>query len=181
MIRVIVLRDLGPLELVVPVQEVADLVMRGITSRAAVPRMIRAIEEMPLFRGMTMEQAERLAGVCQVQEIESGTEIFCAAGPADSLYLLLDGEVAITGGAPAGPIGTVRKGETFGEISLLAQAPHSATATAASHVEAAVLPYQDLMELIRRRPDIGVIIYRNLAVGLGEKLQRSSRAVRERG
>lgn len=179
MVRLVSIQDLGPFSLVGPVQEVADLVMRGMTSRAAVPRMIRAIGEMPLFRGMTMEQAERLASVCQVQEIEAGTQIFSASGPANFLYLLLDGEVAITGGTPAAPIGTVRKGETFGEISLLAGTPHSATATAVAHVEAAVLPHQDLMELIRRRPDIGVIIYRNLAMGLGEKLQRSGRPLRE--
>jgi hypothetical protein len=40
-------------------------------------------------------------------------------------------------------------------------------------VEAAELLQRDLADLIRRRPDIGVIIYRNLAVGLGEKLLRS--------
>ena len=40
-------------------------------------------------------------------------------------------------------------------------------------VEAAELLHRDLADLIRRRPDIGVIIYRNLAVGLGDKLLRS--------
>jgi hypothetical protein len=36
----------------------------------------------------------------------------------------------------------------------------------------AILAHQDLAELIRLRPDIGLLIYRNLAVGLGEKLKR---------
>ena len=35
-------------------------------------------------------------------------------------------------------------------------------------IEVAELFRRDLEDLIRRRPDIGVIIYRNLAVGLGE-------------
>jgi GNAT superfamily N-acetyltransferase len=179
MVRLVSLEELGPFSLVGPVRDVADLVMRGMASRAAVPRMIRAIGEMPLFREMTMEQAERLASVCRVEKIEAGKEIFHASGPADRLYLLLEGEVAISGGTPAAPIGTVHRGETFGEISMLARTPHSATATAATPVEAAILPHQDLMQLIRRRPDIGVIIYRNLAKGLGEKLQRSGPAVRE--
>lgn len=40
-------------------------------------------------------------------------------------------------------------------------------------IEVAELSRRDLEDLIRRRHDIGVIIYRNLAVGLGDKLLRS--------
>jgi hypothetical protein len=47
------------------------------------------------------------------------------------------------------------------------------------HVEAAELLQHDLAYLIRRRPDSGVIIYRNLAVGLGDKLLRSGNSRRE--
>jgi hypothetical protein len=31
----------------------------------------------------------------------------------------------------------------------------------------------DLIDLVRQRPDIGVVLYRNLARGLGEKLRRT--------
>jgi hypothetical protein len=52
---------------------------------------------------------------------------------------------------------------------------------AEGHMEVAELLQGDLADLIRRRPDIGVIIYRNLAVGLGDKLLRSSNSRRDRG
>ena len=58
---------------------------------------------------------------------------------------------------------------------LLTRARHSATATAQTKTETAVLPHHELDQLIRLRPDIGVIIYRNLARGLGKKLIRSDR------
>jgi hypothetical protein len=48
-------------------------------------------------------------------------------------------------------------------------------------VEVAELLQRDLADLIRRRPDIGVIIYRNLAVGLGGKLLRSGNSRRDQG
>jgi CRP-like cAMP-binding protein len=57
-------------------------------------------------------------------------------------------------------------------MSLLTSAVHSANATALTQVETAMLDHQDLVELIRLRPDIGLHIYRNLAVGMGEKLKR---------
>jgi CRP-like cAMP-binding protein len=59
-------------------------------------------------------------------------------------------------------------------MSLLNAAAHSATATARTSVETAVLGHRNLAELIWLRPDIALHIYRNLAVGMGEKLKRSS-------
>jgi CRP-like cAMP-binding protein len=59
-------------------------------------------------------------------------------------------------------------------MSLLTGDPHSATAVATAASEAAVLRHQELSQLIRFRPDIGLAIYRNLAIGLGAKLARAS-------
>jgi CRP-like cAMP-binding protein len=86
---------------------------------------------------------------------------------------MLQGQVTISSGSSARVIGTVQTGETCGEVSLLSARHHSATATAVNDIEVAELFRRDLEDLIRRRPDIGVIIYRNLAVGLGEKLLRA--------
>ena len=75
--------------------------------------------------------------------------------------------------AAGGSVGMVTGGECLGEMALLTATPHSATATARTLVETAVLDRRSLAELIRLRPDIGVLIYKNLATGLGEKLKRA--------
>jgi len=179
MVRLTKLQDLGALALTEPVQAVADIVMRGFSTCVIAPRMAQAIKEVPLFKGMNSEQAIKVAGACTVSEVRSGERLFAEGDAADRLYLLLGGTVTISGGTPPATIGTVHTGETCGEVSLLSARPHSATATAQGAVEAAQLLQRDLMELIRRRPDIGVIIYRNLAVGLGHKLLRSGNAKRD--
>lgn len=181
MVRLNKLQDLGPLGLTEPVQAVADIVMRGFSTCVIAPRMAQAIKEVPLFHGMNTEQATRLAGVCTMREIRAGERLFVQHDSADRLYLVLQGQVAISGGSPPAMIGKVRSGETCGEVSLLSARPHSATATAEEQVEAAELLHRDLVDLIRRRPDIGVIIYRNLAVGLGDKLLRSGDWKRDQG
>lgn len=180
MVRLNKLQELGPLALTEPVQALADVVMRGFSTCIIAPRMAQAIKEVPLFQGMNSEQATRLAGACTVQEVQPGECLFVERDPADRLYLVLQGQVAISSGSPPVTIGTVRTGETCGEVSLLSARPHSATAIAEGHVETAVLLQRDLADLIRRRPDIGVIIYRNLAIGLGDKLLRSGNSKRDR-
>ncbi|MFO0702036.1 MAG: GNAT family N-acetyltransferase [Nitrospira sp.] len=173
MVRLNKLQDLGPLGLTEPVQAVANVVMRGFSTCVIAPRMAQAMREVPLFHGMNTEQATRLAGVCTVKTLSVGERLFTGHDPADRLFLVLRGHVTISGGSASRVIGTVHTGETCGEVSLLSARPHSATATAMDPIEVAELPRQDLEDLIRRRPDIGVIIYRNLAVGLGNKLLRS--------
>ena len=180
MVRLNKLQDLGPLGLTPQVKEVADLVMRGFTSRAVAPRLVRAVVDIPLFQGLNDEQVSRLAGVCSIKQFKSGDRIFCESDPPECLYIVLEGKVGISAGKPAVGVGTVTKGEVLGELSLLSSKPHSATATADASVEAAVLCHRDLDDLVRRRPDIGVIMYRNLAMGLGRKLLRSDSSLRDR-
>ena len=175
MVRLNKLQDLGPLGLTEPVQAVANVVMRGFSTCVIAPRMAQAMREVPLFHGMNIEQSTRLAGVCTVRNLVAGEPLFTEHDSADRLFLLLHGQVSISSGSSSRAIGTVHTGETCGEVSLLSARPHSATATAMGHIEVAELLRRDLEDLIRRRPDIGVIIYRNLAVGLGEKLLRSGK------
>ena len=181
MVRLNTSQDFGPLGLVEPVQALADIVMRSFSTCVIAPRMAQAIKEVPLFQGMNTEQATRLAAICTVREIAFGERLFDQGDPADRLFLVLQGELTISGGHPPVTIGRVCAGEICGEVSLLSSKPHSATATAEGYVEAAELLQRDLGDLIRRRPDIGVIIYRNLAVGLGDKLARSSEWKQDQG
>jgi len=85
--------------------------------------------------------------------------------------LMLSGFAAVS--IDGNVIGTIGSGEALGELSLLRDAPHTVTATAEQTIEAATLKQDDLEKLIRRRPDIGVILYHNLAAQLGEKLLRA--------
>jgi hypothetical protein len=161
----------------------AELVLRTFRMKTVLPRIAKAVHSLPLFAGLSDEQVARLAGVCGVARFEPGKLIFRERSAGKQMHVVLEGEVEIsvatsaeTGAAAvdAGTraVGVVRSGECLGEMSLLTAAAHSATATARTHVETAVLEYEDLAELIRRRPDIGLHIYRNVAVGMGAKLKR---------
>ena len=87
------------------------------------------------------------------------------------MFLLLEGEVerVLADGCSVGLTGA---GECLGEVALLTGAAHAATATAQREVHAGVIRKQDLDALVRQRPDIGVVLYRNLAEGVGSKLRQ---------
>lgn len=151
---------------------VADTVLTPFANQPVLPRIARAVSRLALFAGLDAEQVHRLAGVCALAHLEPGQVIFRPADPSDQMYLVLSGEVAITVAGVEQPVDVVRAGECLGELSLLTASPHSAGARALTRVEAATLRHDELARLVRQRPDIGLLIYRNLAAGLGKKLKR---------
>lgn len=155
------------------VQRIAELVSRSLTSRTVVPRIEAAMQDTNLFSDLDSEQASRLASWFAYRVYEQGEELFSEGQPGEQLILVLEGEVALLMGGEELTEVRVTAGECLGEASLLASRPHSATARAAVRVETAVIGRDTLNELARRRPDIGLTIYRNLARELGQKLSRS--------
>ena len=87
---------------------------------------------------------------------------------------MLSGRINVHLAGEADSIGSLGAGETVGELSLLSDGhAHSTTAIAVDAGQAAQLDRAALSSLVRRRPDIGVILYRNLAAQLGDRLLRA--------
>jgi hypothetical protein len=159
-------------------RELAELVLRRFRSRSILPRVASVVLSLPLFKGLDAGQVARVAGAFNVSQFASGELVFREGQADNQLHIVLEGEVTIGVGGSAEPVGVVRCGECLGEMSLLTSPMHSASATARTPVETAVIEHKDLIELVRLRPDIGLILYRNLAVGVGEKLKRLNAEVR---
>jgi len=155
----------------------ANVVLRGFTRRSVLPRIDSAVRQVSLFGGLNSEQVHRLAGVCSTKTSAPGEHIFAEGENGKVMLVVLEGEAAIYVAGKRQPVGRVGPGESLGEMSLLTGAGHSATALASTAVEVATLSHHDLAELVRLRPDIGALIYKNLAVGLGQKLKRSDLAL----
>jgi GNAT superfamily N-acetyltransferase len=171
--KILIPLDLGPMMLIPPVSELAEMVLASFRRREVLPRLGEFVDRVGLFAGLEEEQLTRLAAAFNHTTFAAGAEVFRQGGPCEEMYLLLEGEVAIYIDGAAEPIGTVRAGECLGEVSVLTGGVHSATAVAVTPVEAGVLTKKDLQSLVRLRPGIGVVLYRNLARGLGEKLRRT--------
>jgi CRP/FNR family cyclic AMP-dependent transcriptional regulator len=170
MVRLFVPFDLGAVEVYESVQPFADLVIDQFKSNAVLPRIAAATQTAPTFVGLSDEQRKRLITACTSETFSAGEQIFGEGLPAENLHIILNGTVALTKGNQ--PVAELSTGQCLGETSLLYEdcRPHSLTATAKTDVETAVLSVQDMLLMIRRNPDIGVIIYRNLAADVSAKL-----------
>ncbi len=172
MIRLLVPPEVGEPALIDSARPVFDAVMEGFRARSVLPRIASHMEELAIFEGLSAEQARRLAGALVVRDYPPGSELFVRGENSEELFVLLEGEVDVLLSSGA-QVGTVGEGGTVGENAMLSQSTHSASARTRQGVVTAVLTRDRLDELTVRRPDIVVVLYRNLAVELGEKLKKA--------
>lgn len=178
MVQLLVPLDLGPIELVDDAKVFADLVLGALARKEIVPRIAAAMADLPLFGGLSEEQAQRVASVCTLAECQAGELLWHHGEPADHIWILLEGWAEVLVGEPPVVVGSVHTGEVVGEVAMLTHEAHSATVRASEPVVAALLGRTELRELRRVRTDIAMALYRNFAIGLGRKLQRLDRVQR---
>ena len=90
----------------------------------------------------------------EVEEFDPEAVIFTEGDPADELYVILAGEVALT--LHGESLGSERKGSIIGEMAMLESATRNATATARGKVKLAKIDRRQLQKLIRESPEFSL-------------------------
>ncbi|HRE48153.1 MAG TPA: cyclic nucleotide-binding domain-containing protein [Aggregatilineales bacterium] len=147
------------------------------------------LKRADIFYEMTPTQIELIAGVCEERRYSQGEVIFKEQTPGKELYVIVDGEVeididpALVGKAGMGEpykVATLRRGQSFGEISLVDEGVRSAGARAAAHdTRLIVVPRDKLMLLCETYPQLGYRLMRNLAIDLAMKIRNTDLRIRE--
>lgn len=173
MARLFVPLNMDGVELFDATKPVAEIVLRNFTLGDLVPRLAAMLHSIPLFAGLTENQVKRLADVFSIDRFSANEELIAAGKTAERAFVILEGEVKITAGSGEAvrTVGRVSAGECLGETAFLADRVHSVSASAVKDSEAAVIDKDAFLRLIRRRPDIGIVLYKNLAESLGGKLR----------
>jgi len=98
-----------------------------------------------------------------VQSVAAGKIVFAEnekANPLllqrDRMFFLQEGQVGLT--ANKTPVGTVRKGEIFGEMTLITGMPRTATATAKTDCRLITLDKNQLQTALRTAPEFGLLL-----------------------
>ncbi len=173
MVRLGMPLDISEVTLIDSVKPLAAAAIAGFQAGYARPEILDVATRAQLFAGMSSEQVERMADAMDLIELEAGDEIVTEGSRDQTAYLLLEGEADVF--VEGEHVGRVSAGECLGELALLTGRAHRATARAGRRLRAAVLEHAALTTLVRARPDLGVVLYRNLALDLREKLDRVDR------
>jgi CRP/FNR family transcriptional regulator, cyclic AMP receptor protein len=122
------------------------------------------LAEVPLFAGLNRRQLKRVAGAALVRRFHDKTAIVRAGGPADTLYVVLDGSVSVR--RRGLPNITLGMGSVFGEMALLDNGPRSATVIADGPVTCLAMTQARFLKIVRAEPAIALALLKELAARL---------------
>jgi CRP-like cAMP-binding protein len=131
-----------------------------------------------LADGLDDDDLAILSEFAQEQDFHKNEIIFRENEQQDSLFVLLEGKVAIERRIlPNQHIGhthiqNVRRGQLFGEMGFLEKRPRSATAIAKSHVKLLRFTFDQLNHAIEENQKLGLNLYRAIAGLLSRRLRR---------
>lgn len=128
------------------------------------------LAKVPIFANCTPEEIATIASVAQDAFFQPGQIIVTQGTPGQAFYLILTGRVEILREGTS--LGAFGSGDFFGEMSLLDQAPRSATIRAIDDVTCLMLSSWDFKAVLERHPSI--------AIKLLEVLSRRLRVADER-
>jgi CRP/FNR family cyclic AMP-dependent transcriptional regulator len=132
---------------------------------------IDALGKVPLFASCTRKDLEFLATRTDEVDVTAGRTLITQGSPADTFYLLLDGEASVqVDGRDRPPL---HPGSFFGEISMLDRGPATATVVTTTPARLMVMSHAQFRDAIKANDQL-------LALVMGAMAERLRRDVLDR-
>ncbi len=128
-----------------------------------------------IFSEISEEHLREILSHCKEKNVEKGEVIVSENELGDSMYLILEGEVKVSLMSEDGKeiiLSTLRKGDCFGEMSLLDGEPRSANVIALSKTDLLELSRKDFLNEIVSNKHIAGAILKVLSMRLREANER---------
>ena len=149
------------------------------------------LRQSDIFYQFTPTQLEMVANLCKEVLFQAGDIIFEENNSSQELYIIIQGEVEIIinpslVGSPGNSdqqgsvIATLRRGQSFGEITLVDEGLRSASARAAQkETHLLVISRDKLIMLCETYPQLGYRLFYNLAADIAMKIRNTDMRIRE--
>ncbi|HET9467001.1 MAG TPA: mechanosensitive ion channel family protein [Vicinamibacterales bacterium] len=92
----------------------------------------QTLAAVPIFEPLSTSEREQILAIAKPVVFAAGESIVREGDAGRSLFVLLGGEASVSLAGTSGEVARLRKGDVFGEMSLLTGEPRTATVTAAT-------------------------------------------------
>lgn len=127
--------------------------------------IVEQLAHVPLFRGLTPAQVGKIARVTDMREANKGDVIVregsFRSGSGPAFFLIAEGTADVT--IKGKKVSTLKKGETFGEMSLLDGEPRSATVTAKTDMVLYRIMAWHFTKMVKSEPSVALGLLKTLA------------------
>jgi CRP-like cAMP-binding protein len=139
------------------------------------------LNNLPMFAELNGRELNVLEKMVHVRNYGVSEVVFEEGDPGTGMYMIRSGGVSILAKNQQGTddeLALLGPGDFFGETTLTAPAPRSATARTTEQTELIGLFRADLLELVERQPTLTSRILIGLTRIVSERLQTASQEIR---
>jgi CRP-like cAMP-binding protein len=138
---------------------------------------LEILAQIDLFSGLPQGHLRRVVDIGLEEQYKSGATIFSENEPGDKFYLIVEGAVRISRIVPGmgeEALAVLRPGAYFGEMSLIDEAPRSATAISHEKCRLFVVNRRDLEDLLFVDRDLAYELLWNWVRTLSRRLRATN-------
>ncbi len=128
----------------------------------------RLFSDIPIFQELAPQLRRQLALIAGRRTFSAGETIIRMGESGATMYIIRSGRVEVVLERPTEPIvlASLGPGDFFGELSIFDGEVRSATVTAVEETETLTLWKYDVMEMVRRSPELAWSLLRSLSARL---------------
>ena len=141
-------------------------------------RLLRVLEKTSVFRGLTLEQAQRLLGICEIEKHRSGEVLYKEGSPGTEMFMLLSGRLAVRKGGRA-VIAEIRPVDIVGEMGVITGQVRSAQVVVLEDSMGLAIRKDRLDILLRHDADLDRKISKNIIGILCQKIREDGTRLEE--
>jgi CRP-like cAMP-binding protein len=105
-----------------------------------------------MFSALNKKELGLIARSADVVTVKPGTEIVTQGTPGHEFYLVVSGQATVRRNGRK--VATLGPGQYFGELALLDRGPRSATVTAETEVELAIISQREFLGVLNQVPAV---------------------------
>jgi CRP-like cAMP-binding protein len=137
------------------------------------------IKAIQLFTGFDDGEIKAFVDAAVRKKVPAGHMFFAMGNSYSSLFIIRSGSVKVVrlGTSDDLPLATLAAGESFGEMSFMDGSRTTGTVSAQGPTEVYEISRRSVDKLLAEKPAIGAKFWRNIALGLKQRLSRANEVI----
>ena len=136
-------------------------------------QLMATLQKIPVFEGLSLEQAEHLIRICRFQKYAADTQVYTSGDASDDFLVLIMGKLAVL--SPAGQkLVELEPGVSIGEMGVFTGHMRSATVVAVGDCAGLVITQPLIYQLMENDQSIKATILDNVVRELSNRLAEAN-------
>ncbi len=161
-------------------QAIATIVDQNFQNQKVGVAIINLLRALPIFDGLGDGELRKIARLFTQKLYRPGETIFRKGDSSNEAYVVMRGEIDIKLDEASAPIAAITNGQIFGELAFLDGAARVALAIARQASIVLVIQRAAFHSLAQTEPHLGMVVMRNIAIELSNRLRKTNAAIATR-